>query len=75
MDIGFVLINTNLGSEETVSKDLKKITEVKEVYSLYGVYDIIIRVEAETMNKLKEVIGSKIRSIEDIKSTLTMIVI
>jgi len=75
MDIAFVLINTNLGSEEAVSKDLKKITEVKEVYSLYGVYDIIIRVEAETMNKLKEAIGSKIRSIEDIKSTLTMIVI
>lgn len=74
MDIAFVLINTEMGSEADVSRELSEIEEVKEVYGLYGVYDLIVRVEAETMEKLKDVIGSKIRRLEKVRSTLTMIV-
>jgi DNA-binding Lrp family transcriptional regulator len=41
---------------------------------VYGVYDIIARVEAGSMEELKEVIGTKIRRQEKVRSTLTMIV-
>lgn len=73
-DIAFVLINTEMGSEDDVSRELRAIEEVKEIYGVYGVYDIVIRVEAETMEKLKEIIGSEIRRLNNVRSTLTMIV-
>ncbi len=75
MSIAFVLINTDMGSEESVSGDLREIEEVKQVYLVYGVYDLIARVEAETMDQLKEVISNKIRGLDNVRSTLTMIVI
>jgi len=73
--LAFVMMNAEVGSEQEVLKKLKKIAEVKEAYLVYGVYDIVAKVEAETMKKLREVIASKIRGIDGVRSTLTMIVI
>jgi len=75
MNLAYVLINTDMGSEEKVINDLDKVEEVKEVYGVYGVYDLIVRVEAETMEKLKTVISDSIRALENVRSTLTMIVV
>jgi DNA-binding Lrp family transcriptional regulator len=74
LPLAFVLINAELGSEEEVVKELKKLPNVKEVYVVYGVYDLIVKVEAESLDKLKEYIFSKIRQMDKIRSTLTMIV-
>ena len=74
MPLAFVLINAKLGSEEEVVKELKKLPNVKEVYVVYGVYDLIVKVEAESLDKLKEYIFSRIRQMDKIRSTLTMIV-
>jgi len=70
-----VLINSEIGSEEAVLLELRKIKNVVESYVVYGVYDIIAKVEAETMEKLKECITWNIRRLEKVRSTLTMIVI
>ncbi len=75
MTTGFVLINTDLGSESEVLKGLEEIPEVKEAHSVYGVYDIIARVEAETGQEFKDIISMKIRRLDKIRSTLTMIVV
>jgi len=72
--IAFVLINTEIGSESEVLKVLKKVNGVKEAYSVYGVYDIIAKVQAETMDKLKELVTWHIRRLDKVRSTLTMIV-
>ncbi|MDH5450643.1 MAG: Lrp/AsnC ligand binding domain-containing protein [Candidatus Bathyarchaeota archaeon] len=72
--IAFVLINTEIGSESEVLKTLKKVTGVKEAYSVYGVYDIIAKIQAETMDKLKEMVTWNIRRLDKVRSTLTMIV-
>lgn len=71
----FVLINAEIGSEDEVLKSLKAIPNVKEAYVVYGVYDIVARVEAEAMEKLKDVVTWKIRRLDKVRSTLTMIVI
>jgi DNA-binding Lrp family transcriptional regulator len=71
----FVLINAELGSETNVMKGLKMINEVKEAHMVYGVYDIIARIETVTMQELKDIIAWKIRHISKIRSTLTMMVI
>jgi DNA-binding Lrp family transcriptional regulator len=48
--------------------------EVKEVFRVYGVYDIIAKVESDTMDKVKEIIIWKLRKLTGVKSTLTMMV-
>lgn len=74
MPQAFVLINSEIGAEEDLLKELKKIENVKEAYSVYGVYDIVVKVEADTMEKLKEIVTWKIRRLDKVRSTLTMIV-
>jgi DNA-binding Lrp family transcriptional regulator len=56
MPTAFVLINTEIGSEADVLKDLKKVEGVEEANAVYGVYDIIARVKADTMDRLKEIV-------------------
>jgi DNA-binding Lrp family transcriptional regulator len=71
----FVLINTDLGEGNEVFNSLKEIAEVKDVYGVYGVYDYVVRLEADTMQNLKNTITTKIRRINHVRSTLTMIVV
>jgi len=75
LPIAFVLINAEIGSEGEILKELKKIDGVKEAYSVYGVYDVIAKVEADSMDKLKDIVTWRIRRLEKVRSTLTMIVI
>jgi DNA-binding Lrp family transcriptional regulator len=75
MPKAFVLINADLGTEEDLVKELKRIPNVTEVHVVYGVYDIIAKVEADTMEKVKETITWNIRRLEKVRSTLTMIVV
>ena len=75
MATAFVLINAEIGAESAVLKDLNAIPEVKEAHMVYGVYDIIVRVETETMQELKDTISWKIRRLDKVRSTLTMIVV
>jgi DNA-binding Lrp family transcriptional regulator len=74
MPQAFVLMNAELGSEDSIVNELKKIEGVKEVYQVYGVYDIVAQVESNTMEKVKETITWKLRKLNGVKSTLTMIV-
>jgi DNA-binding Lrp family transcriptional regulator len=69
------LVNADLGAEEDLLKKLREIPNVREVYVVYGVYDIVARVEADTMEKVKETITWHIRRLDKVRSTLTMIVV
>ena len=75
MPTAFVLINVELGAEEELIKELKKVENVKEVYVVYGVYDVVAKIEGDTMEKVKETVTWKIRRLEKVRSTLTMIVV
>ena len=75
MPKAFVLINAELGSEDSLIKELKNIEDVTEVFVVYGVYDIVAKIEGDTMEKVKETITWKIRRLEQVRSTLTMIVV
>jgi DNA-binding Lrp family transcriptional regulator len=75
MPIAFVMINAELGSEKELVKELRNIEGVVEANEVYGVYDIVVKVDLPTMDKLKEVISRKIRSLRGVRSTLTMMVI
>jgi DNA-binding Lrp family transcriptional regulator len=68
----FVLANTDMGSEDEVQSELKKIEGIVGVNQVYGVYDAMIEVEAESDKKLKEIIFSRIRVLKHVRSTLTL---
>jgi len=70
----FVLINSEVGAEDALIEKLKKIENVVEVHSVYGVYDVVVKVETDTMEKLKNTIHWKIRGVDKVRSSLTMIV-
>ena len=73
MILGYVLVTVEVEDKRKVISVLEKIHGVTEIYPVHGVYDIILRVEAETQHELDNVIKSGIRQIEKINSTLTMI--
>jgi DNA-binding Lrp family transcriptional regulator len=69
----YVLIISTVGSEEEVLEEVRGIPEVKEAHMVYGVYDIVARVEAETVQGLKDIVASNIRSIDKAHSTLNLV--
>ena len=70
-----VLINTDVGSEIEVLTELRKVEGVAEAWAVYGVYDIVARVVADTMDRLKEIVSFKVRRVDKVRSTLTMIIV
>ena len=75
MPTAYILVNCDLGSEEKIIKELKKLPEAIEISGVYGVYDIIAKVRSDSMDKLRETITWNVRRIDKVRSTLTMIVI
>jgi DNA-binding Lrp family transcriptional regulator len=73
MPEAYVLINVESGAEEEVVSKLKTIGGIEEAYFSYGVYDIITKVKADSMENLKETVTHKIRTIAQVRSTLTLI--
>jgi DNA-binding Lrp family transcriptional regulator len=69
----YVLIDSEIGGESEVVEQLKAMKEVVEVSVVYGVYDVIVKLEAESMESLKELITSKVRHLNKVRSTMTMI--
>ena len=72
MAIAYVMINCDLGYEEPIIEELKQLSDVKQVLGTFGAYDILAKVESDTVEKLRETITWKIRKIEKIRSTLTL---
>jgi len=72
METAYVLLTCDLGYEEAVIEDLKHIDSISKVSGTYGAYDIIAKVENSERDKLRETIMWKIRKLEHVRSTLTL---
>ena len=80
MPTAYVLLNSDLGSDESIIAEVKKILEGEgqikyEIQGVYGVYDIVLKLTTNETNVLRAVITNKIRKIGKVQSTLTMMVI
>ncbi|MCK4438222.1 Lrp/AsnC ligand binding domain-containing protein [Candidatus Bathyarchaeota archaeon] len=75
MPSAYVMISTELGSEEQVVKALETLPQIKETYIVYGIYDVITRVEFADKQELNEIIIRKIRGTPGIRNTITLMVI
>ncbi|MGC8953254.1 MAG: Lrp/AsnC ligand binding domain-containing protein [Desulfurococcus sp.] len=70
-----ILLQTEIGTEAKVLDELFKIPEVKEAYVVYGTYDIVLKIETDALEKIREIVTNKIRRFPDIRTTVTMIVV
>ncbi len=68
----YVLINCELGSEGEVISKLGQLDGVAEVHGTFGAYDILAKVDADEVSALRETITWRIRKIDRIRSTLTL---
>ena len=75
----FVLLNSDLGSDEGIIAEIKEILSnenVKfEIRGVYGVYDIVLKLSSDDAENVRSIITNKIRKISKVQSTLTMMVI
>ena len=74
MTSAFLFINAELMFIEDVINKLKEIPEIVRVYKVQGIYDIIARVNSDTEEKLKELVSERIRRIDRITGTVTVII-
>ena len=72
MKTAYVLINCDLGYEATIIDELKHLDNVKEVHGVFGAYDILAKVESDSVENLRETLMWKIRKIDKVRSTLTL---
>ncbi|TLX66181.1 MAG: Lrp/AsnC family transcriptional regulator [Thaumarchaeota archaeon] len=81
MPTTYILLNSDLGSDVEIIQKIKEILDKEgkavhyEVQGVYGVYDIIVKITADNMDLLRNIITNKIRKIDKVYSTLTMMVI
>lgn len=70
----FVLVNCELGFEQDLMQEFRKLPSVSDIKCVFGVYDLVMKIRAASESEVKEIV-SKIRLINNIKSTLTMMII
>lgn len=75
MNVLFVLITCDLDSEKSVFAKLKTISQVKDVKGVMGIYDILVKLEGNNSDDLKNIITLQIRKIPNIRTSITLTVI
>ncbi len=75
MPMAYVLINTEPKHMESVVESLEKLDAVVEIFPVYGVYDVVAKIQAETLEKLKGIVTWNVRSLDNVRSTITMLIL
>ncbi|MBA0907816.1 MAG: Lrp/AsnC ligand binding domain-containing protein [Nitrosarchaeum sp.] len=73
MTIAYVLINCELGAEETIMEKLKEIEQVKDVFGTIGTHDMMVKLDAENFEKVRDIVSRNIQKIEKIRTTSTLV--
>ncbi len=72
MATAYVLISCDLGFDAEIIEEMKHLSDVKEAHGIFGAYDILTKVESDSVEHLRDVITWKIRKLNRVRSTLTL---
>ena len=75
MSRAYVLFNVNSGSEDRLTKEVRAIPEVQEAFVSYGMYDLVVKIKTDSTEQLKELVSHRLRTIPDVRSTLTLVLV
>ena len=73
MNEAYILLNVNYKDQQRIIEEAKKVSFVKAVKSVYGIYDIIVILESEDLQALKNTIDVSISNIKGITNLTTII--
>ncbi len=73
MAIGYVLVSCDLGFDVEIIEELNQLSDDKEAHGIFGAYDILVKVESDNVENLRDTIAWKIRKLNRVRSTLTLI--
>ena len=73
MTIAYVLVNCDLGAEEELIEELKEIEQVKDVFETIGTHDMMVKLDAENFEKVREIVSWNIQQMKKVRSTSTLI--
>ena len=68
----YVVATVRRGTEHKIAEKIRKIREVTEVLVTYGLYDLVIRIEAQSLGHLDKIV-TNIRQMEEIEQTSTLV--
>lgn len=67
-----MLISCEMGEEQSIFSKLNNIPEIKNCLITFGSYDIVAEFETQSPNEMNDTISSKIRTMDNIKGTITL---
>jgi DNA-binding Lrp family transcriptional regulator len=70
-----VLLNTDLDAQDKVLESLRLVDGVEEAHALYGVYDLLVKIKGNSIEKLKEITKFRIKPITGVNSSLTLMIV
>lgn len=71
MAVAYILIQTEVGKAEQVSRNVRAIAGVREAENVTGPYDVVVKAEADGVDQLGRLVVSEIQMIQGITRTLT----
>ncbi len=73
MVTAYVMLNCDLGAEADVIEELQGIEQTVDVFETIGTHDVMVKIQAENFEKIREIISWNIQTIKKIRSTVTLI--
>lgn len=67
----YILVNVDMSNQNNVFESIKKMEEVREAYTIFGAFDIIIKAEFEDNDQLSTFVINKLKSLEGVLETQT----
>jgi len=73
MTDAYVMLNCELGAEEGIIEKLKELEEVTDVFETIGTHDMLVKLQADNFEKIREIVSRNIQKIDKVRSTSTLI--
>lgn len=73
MTEAYVMLNCELGAEEAIIDQLKELEQVIDVFETIGTHDMLVKVQAENFETVRDIVSRNIQRLKNVRSTATLI--
>ena len=73
MTDAYVMLNCELGAETAIIEQLKELEQVVDVFETIGTHDMIVKLQAENFEKIREIVSWNIQKLKNVRATSTLI--
>jgi DNA-binding Lrp family transcriptional regulator len=73
MTDAYVMLNCELGAESAIIEQLKELEQVVDVFETIGTHDMMVKLQAENFEKIREIVSWNIQKLKNVRATSTLI--